>query len=69
MVRSDEAALRGLVGAGPSQLGVSGALRARDVLRLSPADLEAAESQVVVKHAAPRPEAPLPTERQPRSRS
>ena len=68
MVKSDEAALRGLVGAGPSQLGVSGALRVRDLLRLTPEDLEAAESRVVVRHAAARPESPLP-ERQPRSRS
>jgi hypothetical protein len=32
-------ALRGLVGAGPSQVGVVGALRARDVSRPTPEDV------------------------------
>jgi hypothetical protein len=40
--------LREIVGAGPSQLGVSGALRGRDVNRPSAADLEAAERDVVI---------------------
>lgn len=69
MARGDEGALRGLVGAGPSQLGVSGALRVRDLLRLTAEDLEAAEARVVLRHAAPRTEEPLPSERQARPRS
>jgi len=35
-------ALRGLVGAGPSQVGIVGALRARDVSRPTPDDVERA---------------------------
>ena len=58
MAKSDESALRGLVAAGPSQLSVSAALRARDALRLTDEDLEAAESRVTIKHAAPRPDQP-----------
>jgi hypothetical protein len=44
---SGTGALRGLVGAGPSQVGVVGALRARDVSRPSPED---------VAHATAKPE-------------
>ncbi|MCW2496460.1 hypothetical protein, partial [Jatrophihabitans sp.] len=40
--------LRDLVGGGPSALGVSGALRARDVDRPSPDELAAAERDVVI---------------------
>jgi hypothetical protein len=40
--------LRNLVGAGPSQLGVSGALRGRDVNRPTEADLAEAERDVVI---------------------
>jgi hypothetical protein len=40
--------LRDLVGAGRSQVGVSGALRARDVNRPTEADLAAAEQDVVI---------------------
>ena len=40
--------LRDLVGAGPSQLGVEGALRGRDVNRPSDEDLAAAERDVVL---------------------
>ncbi len=40
--------LRDLVGAGPSQLGVSGALRGRDVDRPSDDDLAEAERDVVI---------------------
>jgi hypothetical protein len=36
--------LRGLTGAGPSQVGVCGAMRARDVSRPAAADLAAAEA-------------------------
>jgi hypothetical protein len=41
-----ERGLRDLVGAGPSQLGVSGALRGRDVDRPTAADLEEAQRTV-----------------------
>lgn len=37
-----------LAGAGASRLGLSGALRARDANRPSPADLAAAERDVVI---------------------
>jgi hypothetical protein len=40
--------LRDLVGAGGSQLGVSGALRGRDVNRPTEEDLAAAERDVVI---------------------
>ena len=40
--------LRDLVGAGPSQLGVSGALRGRDVNRPTDDDLAEAERDVVI---------------------
>jgi hypothetical protein len=40
--------LREIVGAGPSQLGVSGALRGRDVNRPTAEDLAAAERDVVI---------------------
>ncbi len=43
-----ERGLRELVGAGPSQLGLSKALRGRDVDRPSDADLEAAERDLVI---------------------
>lgn len=39
-----------LAGAGPSQVGVSAALRARDVNRPTDDDLAAAERDVVVVH-------------------
>ena len=40
----DGAALRGLTGRGPSQVGVDGAMRARDVSRPNAAHLSAAEA-------------------------
>jgi hypothetical protein len=43
-----ERGLRDLVGAGKSQLGVSGALRARDVNRPTEEDLAAAERDTVI---------------------
>jgi hypothetical protein len=43
-----ERGLRDLVGAGASQLGVSGALRGRDVNRPTDEDLAEAEREVVV---------------------
>ncbi len=42
----DERGLRSLVGAGPSQLGISGALRARDAARPTGADEAAAEREL-----------------------
>lgn len=51
MGQRDEAALRGLVGAGPSRVGVAGAMRARDVSRPTDADLEAAVENLVVRRA------------------
>lgn len=43
-----ERTLRDLVGGGRSQVGVSGALRARDVNRPTPKDLAEAEREVVI---------------------
>jgi hypothetical protein len=45
---SGERGLHSLVGAGPSQLGVSGALRGRDVNRPTEDDLAEAERDVVI---------------------
>jgi hypothetical protein len=52
--------LRELVGGGKSQLGVSGALRGRDVNRPTPADLAEAEERVVLvrRHWTPPPARP-----------
>jgi hypothetical protein len=53
--------LGGLVAAGPSRVGIDGAMRARDVARPSAADLAAAERELVIRHAAQRTEnRPLP---------
>jgi hypothetical protein len=53
--------LGGLVGSGPSKVGVDGAMRARDVARPSPEDLGEAERELVIRHAAARIESrPLP---------
>jgi hypothetical protein len=46
--RDGERNLRDLVGAGPSQLGVSGSLRGRDADRPTPADLAEAERDLVI---------------------
>jgi hypothetical protein len=43
-----ERGLRDLIGAGPSQLGVSGALRGRDVNRPTDQDLAEAERDTVI---------------------
>ena len=57
--RSDDAAvdrgLRDLVGPGPSQLGVSGALRGRDVDRPTAADLAEAERNLLIVRRHWRP--------------
>jgi hypothetical protein len=51
-----ERSMRDLVGAGPSQVGTDGALRARDVNRPSEQDLAEAEESVVIvrRHWTPR---------------
>lgn len=49
--------MRDLVGAGPSQLGVSGALRGRDVNRPTEQDLDEAERDVVIVRRNWRPPA------------
>jgi hypothetical protein len=50
-----ERGLRGIVGAGPSQVGVLGAMRARDAARPTAEDLAAAERDVVIvrRHYVP----------------
>lgn len=70
------AGLRGLVGAGPSRVSLSAALRARDLDQPTDADLAAAELEIdrrlgpaapgagrpaPVPPAAPRPSAPTPS--------
>jgi hypothetical protein len=44
----NERGLRGLVGGGSSQVSVTAALRARDATRPQPADLAAAEANLVI---------------------
>ena len=58
-----ERATSGLVGGGPSQLGVDGALRAREVSRPTDADLDEAERTVEISYrpqARSRPSAQEP---------
>jgi hypothetical protein len=43
-----ERGLRGLVGTGPSQVGVTGAMRARDAARPRPEDIAAAEAELTI---------------------
>jgi hypothetical protein len=53
--------LTGLVGAGASKVGIDGAMRARDVSQPTAQDLEAAERDLVIRHAAARTDSrPLP---------
>ncbi len=60
--RDAERGLRGLVGAGPSQVGIGGALRARDASRPTDEDLATAERevQIVRRHYIPT-DPPPPT--------
>jgi hypothetical protein len=51
----------GLVGAGSSRVGISGAMRARDVSRLRPEDLAEAERELRIRHAAPNSAQPTGT--------
>ncbi len=46
----------GLTGSGPSIVGVSGAMRARDVSRIRPADEARAEKTVVIRRRPPEAE-------------
>lgn len=50
--------MAGLTGGGPSIVGVSGAMRARDVSRVKPEHEAAAERSVVVRRRPPDPDAP-----------
>jgi hypothetical protein len=50
-----ERGLRDIVGAGRSQVGVSGALRARDVNRPTEEDLAEAEREIAIVHRNWRP--------------
>jgi hypothetical protein len=59
-----ERGLRGIVGAGPSQVGVLGAMRARDAAKPTAADLAAAERDVVVVRRFYVPPDTLPGARQ-----
>ncbi|HET7312460.1 MAG TPA: hypothetical protein VFJ17_14155 [Mycobacteriales bacterium] len=52
--RGEEGAAAALTGGGPSQLGVIGSMRARDVSRPRPVDVAAAEKLVQVSYR-PRP--------------
>jgi len=57
-----ERGLRGLVAAGPSQVGVTGAMRARDAARPRPEDVEAAERELtIVRRYYVPPEGSTPT--------
>ena len=56
-----ERGLRGLVGAGPSQIGVSGAMRARDAARPTGADETAAEDTVTLVRRNYKPPPPSGT--------
>ncbi|MEU8424619.1 hypothetical protein AB0C15_27485 [Micromonospora sp. NPDC048835] len=58
--RDNERGLRGLVGSGSSQVGLSAALRARDAARPDEDDLAEAEARVVVvrRNWVPREELP-----------
>ena len=51
--RDEGGALRGLVGAGPSKVGISGALRARDVSRATEDDEAAAEAMPIPRVGPP----------------
>jgi len=61
--RGEEGAAAALTGGGPSQLGVSGSMRARDVSRPTADDVAAAEKLVQVSYR-PRSK-PHPVPRQP----
>jgi len=63
--RGERSSVGGLVGAGPSIVGISGALRARDVSRPDEVHDEVAEESIVIRRrepvvadTTPRPTAP-----------
>ncbi len=56
----DERGLRGLVGAGPSQVGTSTAMRTRDAARPTAADEAAAERDLRVVRRSYVPPPPVP---------
>ena len=58
-----ERGLRGLVGAGPSQVGVSGAMRARDAARPTAADDAAAQDKVRLVRRNYKPPPPAESSR------
>ena len=47
----------GLVGSGPSVVGLSGSMRARDVSRIRDEDLAHVERTLVIRHRPPDPPA------------
>lgn len=63
--RDAERGLRGLIGSGPSQVGISGALRARDASRPTDADLAAAEQDLAIVRRHYVPTDAMPTDRPP----
>lgn len=64
--RSGDGAMRGLVGAGPSKVGVSGSMRARDVSRPRPEDVTRARKDVVIRRRAQStPPKPTPPQAKP----
>lgn len=60
--REGERGLRGLIGSGASQVGITAALRARDAARPTEADLAEAEARTVIvrRNWMPREELPRP---------
>jgi hypothetical protein len=61
--RETERGLRGLVGSGSSQVGISAAMRARDAARPTDADLAEAQERLVIvrRNWVPRDEPPRGT--------
>jgi hypothetical protein len=57
--RETERGLRGLVGAGSSQVSVTAAMRARDAARPTDADLATAEAELVIVKRGWIPRDPL----------
>lgn len=53
----------GLTGGGPSIVGVSGAMRARDVSRIRPKDEATAEKTLVIRRRPPDPPGEQPRTR------
>ena len=65
--RETERGLRGLVGAGSSQVSVSAAMRARDAARPRPEDLDRAEGELTIVRRNWTPDSSPPTSRRPSS--